>query len=248
MKLRGTATVRAPIADVYAALVDPAVLVRTIPGCERLEQTGADSYRTTVTAGVAAIKGSFAGQVKLSDQRPPAGLTLHASGAGVPGTVEAVARLALRDGGDGSTVVEYDADATIGGMIGGVGQRVLAGVARRSAADFFAAVDRELTGAGALAVAGVAVPAEVGAPAGLNGAGPAVASVHSGLEPTRSVSPSVPAQPAPGPVSGPGGVWVAPESQPDPARQRVRDLLVGAAFGAAVALLGVLVGALVAGW
>ena len=56
---------------VWAALNDPAVLVRTIPGCERLEPTGPDAYRMIVTAGVASIKGTYAGEVALSDQQPP---------------------------------------------------------------------------------------------------------------------------------------------------------------------------------
>ena len=55
MKVSGDATLHAPIDKVWAALNDPAVLVRTIPGCERLELTGPDAYRMMVTAGVASI-------------------------------------------------------------------------------------------------------------------------------------------------------------------------------------------------
>ena len=71
MKLSGEATINAPVDRVYAALTDPAVLVRTIPGCQRLEQTGPDTFKATVAAGVASIKGTFDGYVKLSDQQPP---------------------------------------------------------------------------------------------------------------------------------------------------------------------------------
>ena len=52
MKLSGEATIAAPVERVYAALNDPAVLVRTIPGCQRLEQTGPDTFKATVAAGV----------------------------------------------------------------------------------------------------------------------------------------------------------------------------------------------------
>jgi uncharacterized protein len=154
MKIAGEATLHSRAERVYAALTDPAVLVRTIPGCERLEQVGPDAYTMTVSAGVAAIKGTYAGEVVLTDQRPPHEFVLKASGAGAPGTVEAVARIRLAPGQDGTTTVAYDADAVVGGMVGGVGQRVLAGVAGRTAGEFFAAVDEVLTGA---------VPAEVGA-------------------------------------------------------------------------------------
>jgi carbon monoxide dehydrogenase subunit G len=226
MKLTGTATVRAPIADVYAALVDPVVLARAIPGCDRLEQIDTDSYTATVTAGVASLKGSFAGQVRLADRNPPGSLTLHASGAGAPGTVSAVARVALRDAGDGSTLVSYDADATIGGLIGGVGQRVFTGVARRQAADFFAAVDRELAGALVAAAPAAGALAQVVLPA---------EAVPSGAVPQVTAPASVPAPALPG-------------SPPDLARHRMRDVLTGAVLGAAIALLGVLVGAIVVHW
>ena len=53
-----------PVDQVWDALLDPPVLVRTIPGCERLEATGDNAYAMTVTAGVAAIKGTYAGLVR----------------------------------------------------------------------------------------------------------------------------------------------------------------------------------------
>ena len=234
MKVSGESTVHANVAQVYAALTDPGVLVRVIPGCQRLEQIGPDTYKATVLAGVASIKGTFDGEVRLTDRDEPHAFMLHASGAGAPGTVRAVAKVVLAADLAGATLVRYDADATIGGVIGGVGQRMLSGVARRTAGEFFAGVDRELTGvqpAGAVLEAGLeeanlpvppasAVPAGVAAPGALPSAG------------------------------GRSGVWTAPG--PDAvalaARQRVRDLMVGAVFGAAVALIGVLIGAIVAGW
>jgi uncharacterized protein len=241
MKLTGEATVRASAPEVYAALVDPAILVRTIPGCERLDLVGADTYRATVLAGVASIKGTFTGQVRLSDQDVPHSLTLHASGAGAPGTVSAVARLALAESDTGVTVCRYDADATIGGVIGGVGQRMIAGAARRMATDFFSAIERELAG----------VPAVVPVPPGIGRepvpAGVATELVLAGVA-TEPVSAGVGREPER--VPAPAGVtsWTAPRPAVDLARQRVRDLMVGACGGAVIALLGVLVGAIVARW
>lgn len=229
MKLSGEAVLTAPVADVYAALNDPAVLVRTIPGCQRLEMVGPDSYRATVLAGVASIKGTFDGEVRLSDQAPPNSFTLHASGAGAPGTVTAVARVSLSEGEAGGTLLRYDADATIGGVIGGVGQRMLAGVARKTAGEFFAAVDRTL-GEPLATLAPVASAADV-------------SPVASGAPVTSSAAPSAREL-----AERSAQVWHAPAPAVDPTRQRIRDLMVGAAFGAVIALLGVLVGAIVAGW
>lgn len=144
MQVNGSASVAAPLARVWDALQDPAVLARTIPGCRSLEETGPDTYRMTVTAGVASIQGTYVGRVELADPDPPRSFTLRARGQGAPGTVDATVRVRLSDGG-GSTRVDYAADAVVGGMIGGVGQRMLGGVAKRTAGEFFAAVERDLT-------------------------------------------------------------------------------------------------------
>lgn len=162
MQVTGSAIVSAPLQDVWDALQDPAVLARTIPGCQSLEPVGPDRYRMTVSAGVASIRGTYAGEVRLAEPDPPRAFVLQARGQGAPGTVEATVRVSLspapRDGdgqgdggdggesgGDGSTRVDYDAEAVVGGMVGGVGQRMLAAVAKRTAAQFFAAVEDDLT-------------------------------------------------------------------------------------------------------
>jgi carbon monoxide dehydrogenase subunit G len=155
MKIAGEATLQAPVDKVWDALLDPAVLVRTIPGCEKLETTGENAYAMTVTAGVAAIKGTYAGTCRLTDLHPGESLVLSAQGAGAPGTIAADVFVRFGDNGDGTTRLSYDADAIVGGMIGGVGQRMLSSVSRRMAGEFFGNVDGVLNGA----------PAEMGAAA-----------------------------------------------------------------------------------
>ena len=154
MRIAGSATLHAPVEAVYAALKDPRVLVRTIPGCERLEQVGEDAYQMTVTAGVASVRGTYAGDVRVTDQRAPHGFVLRASGSGAPGTLSADVAVELAPGDDGTTVCSYDADAVVGGMVGGVGQRLLSGVAKRTAGEFFAAVDQVLADGGVEATDG----------------------------------------------------------------------------------------------
>ena len=146
MKVEGAAVLNAPVDKVWDALLDPSVLVATIPGCERLEATGENAYAMTVTAGVATIKGTYAGTCELSDLTPHESLLLKASGSGAPGTVGADVRVRFTDRGDGTTGLAYEADAVIGGMIGGVGQRMLTSVSKRMAGEFFGSVDRVLAG------------------------------------------------------------------------------------------------------
>src|SRR3954447_9745791 len=97
MKVNGTATLNAPRDAVWVALNDPAVLVRTIPGCQQLEEVGPASYRMTITAGVASIKGTYEGDVRLTDHSEPASFVLRATGSGAPGTVSADVTVTLAE-------------------------------------------------------------------------------------------------------------------------------------------------------
>ncbi len=145
MKISGQNTVAAPVQEVWDALLDPSVLVGTIPGCERLEETGEHAYAMTVSAGVAAIKGTYDGTCTLSDLHEPASLTMKVQGAGGPGTIGATVAVSFGDNGDGTTLLHYEADAVVGGMIGGVGQRMLTSVSKRMAGEFFGNVERAIT-------------------------------------------------------------------------------------------------------
>ncbi|MFC4531772.1 SRPBCC family protein [Sphaerisporangium dianthi] len=205
MKVVGSAVVGVDRNRVWAALQDPAVLVRTIPGCERLEATGADTYRMTVSAGVASIKGVYQGEVALSDPLEPERFTLRARGAGAPGTVDATVLIRLSEVDGGSTRVDYDAEAVVGGMIGGVGQRMLGSVAKRTAGEFFSAVEQHLQVAAHAgpSMAGVAGVAGVAVAAGQNG---------GQVEPMPSASSA--AAPLPAVPGGAAGDAVPVEGRP----------------------------------
>jgi uncharacterized protein len=170
MKISGANTIPYPVEQVWNALLDPAVLVRTIPGCERLESTGEHTYAMTVTAGVAAIRGTYDGTCALSDLEEHESLVMSLQGAGAPGTVGATVQVAFSPAGDGATLVSYDADAVVGGMVGGVGQRMLGSVSRRMAEEFFDNVGAAIGGA----------PVAVGAaPAGASTGGAEVGQVFT---------------------------------------------------------------------
>jgi carbon monoxide dehydrogenase subunit G len=145
VNLDGSAVLHADPDRVWAVITDPAVLARTIPGCESLEQVGDDEYKMNVTVGVGAIRGTYAGDVRLSDQQRPSSYVMHASGAGGPGNVRATVTINLEPSGDG-TALTYSADAVVGGPVAGVGQRMISGVAKRMAGQFFKAIDDELLG------------------------------------------------------------------------------------------------------
>jgi carbon monoxide dehydrogenase subunit G len=212
MKVIGNAQLSHQPTVVYEALNDPAVLVRCLPGCQRLEALGDDAFTMSVAAGVGSIKGVYDGRVRLTDQQPSASFRMQADGAGAAGTIAADVLVTLEET-EGGTSLTYDADATVGGMIGGVGQRMLVGVAKRMAAEFFDNVETALTSAGA-----ADRPAEE-APASS----------------TAAAAPS--GRPAP------GAVFTAPVSQGQPAGSAfARGVAVGAVAALAGAVVGAWIG------
>ncbi|MEI2809755.1 MAG: carbon monoxide dehydrogenase subunit G [Nocardioides sp.] len=169
MKITGTATLDAPLERVWEAINDPAVLARCIPGCEALTTLAEDHYAMTVTVGVAAIRGTYDGKVLIGDKVAPGALTMKASGAGAAGTIDADVKVALAPSPTGGTDISYDADATVGGAVGGVGQRMLGSVTKKLAGQFFTALDRDIAGvrpgamaAGSVAAGSVAAEAAAG--------------------------------------------------------------------------------------
>ncbi|HEX2051674.1 MAG TPA: carbon monoxide dehydrogenase subunit G [Actinomycetota bacterium] len=144
MKIEGDYTFSAARAAVWSALQDPRVLAATLPGVRRLEVVGPDRYALDAMLGVGAVKGAFDGTFEIVDKDEPEACTLRGSARGAPGSVQTTARVRLHER-DGVTVLEYDADATVAGSIAGVGQRMLAAAAKRTASDFFGAVERALS-------------------------------------------------------------------------------------------------------
>lgn len=179
MKISGTATMAASPDQVWTAVHDPAVLARCIPGCQSLRELSPGRYAMTVMAGVAAIKGSYDGEVAITDVSEPSAFTMKADGAGAPGTIATTVDVELAPGETGGTAISYEADAVVGGPIGGVGQRMLAGVARKMAGQMFKALDADIAGERPAAAEPVGSGAAVGAATGATTA--EVGGRHTGV-------------------------------------------------------------------
>jgi carbon monoxide dehydrogenase subunit G len=144
MKVEGTYTLPAPRQRVWDMLNDPAVLAKITPGVKTLEPLGGDRYKATIEVGVGPVKGTYDGQVSITDKQAPERMRLSIEGGGRPGTIKATGELRL-DEQDGKTVVAYSGDAQVTGLVASVGHRLIGGVAKQMTADFFKALERELT-------------------------------------------------------------------------------------------------------
>ena len=136
MKISSSYRFDAPPATVYGLLNDPDVIAGCLPGCESLEPTGDDTYRATLTVGVAAISGRYQGTVQITDQQPPESYRLIVEGSGRAGVVKGEAAVKLAQEGD-QTIVAVDGTGQVGGTIARVGQRLLGSVSKMMMDKFF---------------------------------------------------------------------------------------------------------------
>jgi carbon monoxide dehydrogenase subunit G len=142
MKLEGSHQLNARRERVYESLVNPEVLQRCIPGCEKLEKIGDDTFAATIRTGVGSIKGLFNGTVKLEDLRPPEHFRMVVEGKGPPGFLKGAGDLDLIQEGE-TTKVNYSGDVQVGGTIASVGQRMIQGTVKMMASQFFTALGAE---------------------------------------------------------------------------------------------------------
>jgi len=124
MKLEGNYTFEASRDVVWAALMDPEVLARVMPGCEKLEQVGDDQYEGMIKIRVGPVQGKFQGKVTLKDINEPDSYSMVVDGKGAPGFMKGEGQVELEDKGN-TTLMHYTGEAQVGGRIASVGQRLL---------------------------------------------------------------------------------------------------------------------------
>lgn len=122
---------------VWKALNDADVLKRCIPGCETLEKLSDTEFQATVKLSIGPVSARFKGKVKLEDIDPPNGYKIVGEGeGGVAGFAKGHASVALTEAGEGTKLI-YKAEAATGGKIAQLGQRLIAGSAKKTADRFF---------------------------------------------------------------------------------------------------------------
>lgn len=134
----------APRNEVWAAINNPAVLARCIPGCESMEATSDTERTARVAVKIGPVRARFTGHIRMQDVRPGEGCTLQFEGSGgAAGMAKGQSSVTLSDEGEG-TRLSYTAQASVGGKLGQVGGRMIDAAAKQMADQFFAALQAEL--------------------------------------------------------------------------------------------------------
>ena len=144
MDLQGTRQLAVTQQQAWDALNDPEVLKACIPGCDSIEPAGENAYAITMALKVGPVSAKFKGTIQLSDIQAPNCYTIAFEGSGGPaGFGKGSARVMLTPA-DGGCELGYAVDATVGGKIAQVGQRLIDGVAKSMAEKFFTRFDEEM--------------------------------------------------------------------------------------------------------
>jgi len=146
MEMTGEQLIPVPQAEVWRGLNDPEVLKACIAGCESIERVSDNEYRIALVAAVGPVKAKFSGKLLLSELNPPNSYSLSFEGSGgAAGFGKGSAQVSLKPEGNG-TRLSYSAKASVGGKLAQVGSRLIDGVAKKMADDFFTAFNEKLAG------------------------------------------------------------------------------------------------------
>ncbi|MEX0407841.1 carbon monoxide dehydrogenase subunit G [Aquibium sp. LZ166] len=138
MELTGSEEIAASRQTLWDGLTDPGVLAKCIPGCKAMTETGPDAYDVEMQLKVAAVGGSFRGKVILRDKQEPDTCRMTLAGGGTLGTGNGSAEFTITEIKPDLSRLDYSCHGEIGGLVAGVGQRVLGSVSRHLAKQFFA--------------------------------------------------------------------------------------------------------------
>lgn len=146
MDMQGSRHLAVTQQQAWEALNDPQVLKTCIPGCEKVEPTGDNQYAMGMAVKIGPVAARFAGRIQLLDVMPPNSYKLSFEGqGGAAGFGKGTASVNLAPPAEGAGCeLTYTAQAQVGGKIAQVGQRLVDGVAKSMAEDFFRRFDEEM--------------------------------------------------------------------------------------------------------
>lgn len=144
MDMQATRELAVSQQQAWDSLNDPEVLKLCIPGCDSVLSTGENQYAIGMALRIGPVSAKFKGQITLTDIVPPHSYRILFEGQGGPaGFGKGHAQVQLTPTPTGCTLA-YTVQASVGGKVAQLGQRLIDGAARSLAEDFFRRFDDEM--------------------------------------------------------------------------------------------------------
>jgi uncharacterized protein len=145
MEMQGKRELAVSQSQAWESLNDPEVLKLCIPGCDKIDSTGLDKYAIGMALKIGPVSAKFAGNIQLADIIAPQSYTLSFDGqGGAAGFGKGVSKVALLPLPSGGCELSYTVNASVGGKIAQLGQRLIDAAAKSMADDFFKRFDVQM--------------------------------------------------------------------------------------------------------
>ena len=144
LEMKGEYALAVPRSELWQMLNDADVLAKIIPGCNSVRAVGIDRYEMGLKLQVGSVSGEYMGSVAILEKHEPAHYVLMVEGQGSIGFMKGSAAFDLEPQGEEQSLLRYAGSAEVGGVVAGVGQRVLSGVAKYLAGRFFKALEKHI--------------------------------------------------------------------------------------------------------
>jgi uncharacterized protein len=195
MDMQGRRQLAVTQQQAWDALNDPAVLKTCIPGCDKVESIGENQYAIAMALKIGPVSAKFTGKITLTDIQPPESYKLSFDGqGGVAGFGKGSAAVTLTPNEAGCELA-YTVQASVGGKIAQLGQRLIDGAAKSMAEDFFKRFDQEMQRQHPEAYAKEAERAAQQAAAASDSSPAGVASATAATDPVQASPPAASAVP-----------------------------------------------------
>ncbi len=144
MEITGEFKLKGSRQQVWDTLNDPKQLEKAIPGADQLIEEGPDQYRAAMSVGVGMIRGKFSGNVAVGDKSEPESYRMTVDGKGGAGWLKGDGKIQLAEDGPDATVITVEGEASVGGLLARVGQRMVRNVANSLMKQFFQNIEKQV--------------------------------------------------------------------------------------------------------
>ncbi|HLG75691.1 MAG TPA: SRPBCC domain-containing protein [Ktedonobacteraceae bacterium] len=143
MNIAGTYTLQATQAAVWHCLVDPQLLLKTIPGVEYIKKVDTDRYEVAIQVKSAPLKETYRGRITVSEQQFPFSCHIVLDHIEGQSTFQGEGSIHLREH-EQSTIIEYEGRLNISKHGTVVAPELVRGAAKLFMQQFFNALADQL--------------------------------------------------------------------------------------------------------